>query len=182
MQFSQSFLDEIIKLLCSLESPFQVVLKNSPNFYYRTHMTKVMADKSLSTIFFETPCIFNLYIKYFLKFQSPYFWPSQHHTPDHIEYAIYLYKRAQKNKKIHGLEPGLPVSQELFKEFELSLSFRYHIKFPQKSYFQDYENDALVHLKRILANKWDFVVMQAEEQVSSGVQNCCHVFCNISLL
>ena len=30
---------------------------------------------------------------------------------------------------------------------------------------QDYENDALVHLKRILANKWDFVVMQAEEQV-----------------
>ena len=59
------------------------------------------------------------------------------------------------------------MSQELFKEFELSLSFRYHIKFPQKSYFQDYENDALVHLKRILANKWDFVVMQAEEQVSS---------------
>ena len=43
--------------------------------------------------------------------QSPYFWPSQHHTPDHIEYAIYLYKRAQKNKKIHGLEPGLPVLQ-----------------------------------------------------------------------
>ena len=30
---------------------------------------------------------------------------------------------------------------------------------------QDYENDALVHLKRILQNKWDFVVMQAEEQV-----------------
>jgi len=71
------------------------------------------------------------------RFQSPYFWPSQHHTPDHIEYAIYLYKRAAKNKKIHGLEPGLP----------------------------DYENDALVHLKRILANRWDFVVMQAEEQL-----------------
>ena len=34
------------------------------------------------------------------------------------------------------------------------------------SLLQDYENDALVHLKRILANKWDFVVMQAEEQVS----------------
>ena len=33
---------------------------------------------------------------------------------------------------------------------------------------QDYENDALVHLKRILQNKWDFVVMQAEEQVSTG--------------
>ena len=48
----------------------------------------------------------------FLKksfFQSPYYWPSQHHTPDNIEYAIYLYKRAQRNKKIHGLEPGLPV-------------------------------------------------------------------------
>ena len=55
MQFSQSFLDEIKKFLCSLESPFQVVLKNSPTFYYRTHMTKVMADKSLSTIFFRHP-------------------------------------------------------------------------------------------------------------------------------
>ena len=33
---------------------------------------------------------------------------------------------------------------------------------------QDYENDALVHLKRILQNKWDFVVMQAEEQVGTG--------------
>jgi len=71
------------------------------------------------------------------RFQSPYFWPSQHHTPDNIEYAIYLYKRAQKNKKIHGLEPGLP----------------------------DYENDALVHLRRILVSKWDFVTMQAEEQL-----------------
>ena len=55
MRFSQSFLDEIIKLLCSLESPFQVVLKNSPTFYDRTHMTKVMADESLSTIFFRHP-------------------------------------------------------------------------------------------------------------------------------
>ena len=59
MRFSQSFLDEIKKLLCSLESPFQVVLKNSPTFYDRTLMIKVMADKSLSTIFFETPCIFS---------------------------------------------------------------------------------------------------------------------------
>ena len=24
------------------------------------------------------------------RFQSPYYWPSQHHTPDNIEYAIYL--------------------------------------------------------------------------------------------
>ena len=55
MQFSQSFLDEIKMLLCSLESPFQVVLKNGPTFYSRTHMTKVMADKSLSTIFFRHP-------------------------------------------------------------------------------------------------------------------------------
>jgi hypothetical protein len=42
--------------------------------------------------------------------QSPYYWPSQHHTPDNIEYAIYLYKRAQRRRNIHGLEPGLPVS------------------------------------------------------------------------
>ena len=60
MQFSQSFLDEIKKFLCSLESPFQVVLKNSPTFYYRTHMTKVMADKSLSTIFLRHPVFENI--------------------------------------------------------------------------------------------------------------------------
>ena len=66
MQFSQSFLDEIKKFLCSLESPFQVVLKNSPTFYYRTHMTKVMADKSLSTIFFETPCITIIKLKFMI--------------------------------------------------------------------------------------------------------------------
>ena len=24
------------------------------------------------------------------RFQSPYYWPSQHHNPDNIEYAIYL--------------------------------------------------------------------------------------------
>lgn len=71
------------------------------------------------------------------RFQSPYYWPSQHHTPDNIEYAIYLYKRAQRNKKIHGLEPGLP----------------------------DYEMEALNNLKKILSSKWDFVGMQAEEQL-----------------
>ena len=27
------------------------------------------------------------------RFQSPYYWPSQHHSPDNIEYAIYLAKR-----------------------------------------------------------------------------------------
>ena len=54
MQCSQSFLDEIIKFLCSLESSFHVVLKNGLAFYDRTHMTKVMADKSLSTIFLDT--------------------------------------------------------------------------------------------------------------------------------
>ena len=33
------------------------------------------------------------------------------------------------------------------------------------SLLQDYENDALNNLKKILINKWDFVTMQAEEQV-----------------
>jgi len=71
------------------------------------------------------------------RFQSPYYWPSQHHTPDNIEYAIYLYKRAQRRRNIHGLEPGLP----------------------------DYEMDALNNLKKILSGKWDFVTMQGEEQL-----------------
>ena len=34
------------------------------------------------------------------------------------------------------------------------------------SQFQDYENDALNNLKKILVSKWDFVTMQAEEQVT----------------
>ena len=59
MRCSQSFLDEIIKFLCSLESSFHVVLKNGLAFYDRTHMTKVMADKSLSTIFFRHPVHIN---------------------------------------------------------------------------------------------------------------------------
>lgn len=36
------------------------------------------------------------------------------------------------------------------------------------SLLQDYENDALNNLKKILINKWDFVTMQAEEQVLFG--------------
>ncbi|XP_059079148.1 mucin-5AC-like isoform X2 [Tigriopus californicus] len=67
------------------------------------------------------------------RFQTPYYWPSQHHTPDNIEYAIYLAKRSQRNKQKHGLE--------------------------------DYEVEAYNNLKKILASKWDFVTMQAEEQV-----------------
>lgn len=68
------------------------------------------------------------------RFQSPYYWPSQHHTPDNIEYAIYLAKRSQQRKREkHGLE--------------------------------DYEVEAYNNLKKILANKWDFVMMQSEEQL-----------------
>ncbi len=70
------------------------------------------------------------------RFQTPYYWPSQHHTPDNIEYAIYLAKRSQRNKQKHGLE--------------------------------DYEVEAYNNLKKILTSKWEFVSMQAEEQV--GVQ------------
>ena len=55
MRCSQSFLDEIIKFLCSLESSFHVVLKNSLTFYDRNHMTKIIANESLSTIFLRHP-------------------------------------------------------------------------------------------------------------------------------
>jgi len=36
------------------------------------------------------------------------------------------------------------------------------------SVVQDYEMDSLNNLKKILAGKWDFVTMQAEEQVGKG--------------
>lgn len=67
------------------------------------------------------------------RFQIPYYWPSQHHTPDNVEYAIYLAKRSQRNRQKHGLE--------------------------------DYEVEAYNNLKKILTSKWDFVTMQAEEQL-----------------
>ena len=114
-----------------LNSPFHPFLPSLSNFF-TTHIL-------VSVSFFRRV----LFSAWFLFFQSPYYWPSQHHTPDNIEwvstcfsglcwfdisknpstsvdifktvsleisrYAIYLYKRGQRNKKIHGLEPGLPV-------------------------------------------------------------------------
>ncbi|XP_047359187.1 uncharacterized protein LOC124952804 isoform X3 [Vespa velutina] len=38
------------------------------------------------------------------RFQSPYYWPWQHKTPDNVEYAIYLAKRTLRNKQRHALE------------------------------------------------------------------------------
>ncbi|XP_043676696.1 uncharacterized protein LOC122633165 isoform X3 [Vespula pensylvanica] len=38
------------------------------------------------------------------RFQSPYYWPWQHRTPDNVEYAIYLAKRTLRNKQRHALE------------------------------------------------------------------------------
>ncbi|XP_023317556.1 regulator of G-protein signaling 9 isoform X1 [Trichogramma pretiosum] len=38
------------------------------------------------------------------RFQTPYYWPWQHKTPDNVEYAIYLAKRTLRNKQRHGLE------------------------------------------------------------------------------
>jgi len=112
--------------LCIEDSPVEAVhlanLLCQIGYYFPVNEQKNLMVKDDSSLY---------------RFQSPYYWPSQHHTPDNIEYAIYLYKRAQRNKKIHGLEPGLP----------------------------DYENDALNNLRKILLNKWEFVTMQAEEQL-----------------
>ncbi len=48
------------------------------------------------------------------RFQTPYYWPSQHHTPDNIEYAIYLQKRTlQRNRQKHGLEDYESVSNAI---------------------------------------------------------------------
>ncbi|XP_067013366.2 regulator of G-protein signaling 7 isoform X2 [Anabrus simplex] len=38
------------------------------------------------------------------RFQTPYYWPWQHRSPDNVEYAIYLVKRTLRNKQRHGLE------------------------------------------------------------------------------
>jgi len=67
------------------------------------------------------------------RFQTPYYWPSQNHSADTTDYAIYLTKRLSRNKQKHGLE--------------------------------DYEMEAYNKLKKALHHKWDFITMQAEEQV-----------------
>ncbi|XP_011866641.1 PREDICTED: regulator of G-protein signaling 9 isoform X2 [Vollenhovia emeryi] len=38
------------------------------------------------------------------RFQTPYYWPWQHKTPDNVDYAIYLAKRTLRNKQRHALE------------------------------------------------------------------------------
>ncbi|XP_066588507.1 regulator of G-protein signaling 7 isoform X2 [Prorops nasuta] len=38
------------------------------------------------------------------RFQTPYYWPWQHRTPDNVEYAIYLAKRTLRNRQRHALE------------------------------------------------------------------------------
>lgn len=72
-------------------------------------------------------------LKFCLFVQTPYYWPSQNHTADTTDYAIYLTKRLFRNKQKHGLE--------------------------------DYELETYAKLKKGLQHKWDFVTMQAEEQV-----------------
>ncbi|XP_066956572.1 regulator of G-protein signaling 9 isoform X16 [Macrobrachium rosenbergii] len=67
------------------------------------------------------------------RFQTPYYWPSQNHSADTTDYAIYLTKRLSRNKQKHGLE--------------------------------DYEIEAYNKLKKALSHKWDFITMQADEQV-----------------
>ena len=46
-----------------------------------------------------------------------------------------------------------------------NLIFQIMIDNQIKNISQDYEMDALNNLKKILVSKWDFVTMQAEEQV-----------------
>lgn len=70
---------------------------------------------------------------FLFSFQTPYYWPSQTHSDDSTDYAIYLTKRLSRNKQKHALE--------------------------------DYEVEAYNRLKKALAHKWDFITMQADEQV-----------------
>ncbi|ELT89740.1 hypothetical protein CAPTEDRAFT_201452 [Capitella teleta] len=87
-------------------------------YYFPVSETKSLAVRDDGTLF---------------RFQSPYFWPSQNWEPNNVDYAIYLTKRAMRNKQRHGLE--------------------------------EHEQSSLNKLQKMLCDKWDFVYMQAEEQV-----------------
>lgn len=84
----------------------------------------------------------------FYRFQTPYFWPSNHREADNIDYgkhrstaaisltnclAVYLCKRTMQNKT----------------RLELA----------------DYEAENLARLQKLFARKWEFIYMQAEAQI-----------------
>ena len=83
-------------------SIFQILKKVEDNkYYFQLTMYEIYMYKHLTwspvalnnQLLLRKYCIFTEEILYKLS----------------TRYAIYLYKRAQRNKKIHGLEPGLPV-------------------------------------------------------------------------
>ena len=49
-------------------------------------------------------------VLFFPPSQAAYYWPSQNHTPDNLEYAVYLAKRSQRNRQKYGLEEYEAVS------------------------------------------------------------------------
>lgn len=48
----------------------------------------------------------------------------------------------------------------------------------QRHALEDYEQEALANLKRNLAGKWDFITMQAEEQVSKNNRRLNNKHCD----
>ena len=92
-------LERGIKLRNGIKLLFQMILwlcssyssqKCIPVFFLIKEVISIIIKKVMTTM----TC----------NFQTPYYWPSQHHTPDNIEYAIYLDKRSQRNRQKHGLE------------------------------------------------------------------------------
>ena len=147
-----------------------------------------------------TPCLtaeFCLCVSLTDKWQTPYYWPSQNHSPENSEYVIYLYKRSLRNKQKHGLEEyelvntvsacyrplfdpvfvrggenrTIQHTHSLLFSFFLYLLLLLLLPAPQ---------EALNRLKRQMAHKWEFIVMQAEEQVFHPISTFIRV--NASLV
>ena len=62
----------------------------------------VQGHKDIYTKYIVLLLCSNHFVPSFLK--AAYYWPSQNHTPDNLEYAVYLAKRSQRNRQKHGLE------------------------------------------------------------------------------
>ncbi|XP_063359398.1 regulator of G-protein signaling 9 [Cydia amplana] len=77
------------------------------------------------------------------RFQSPYYWPWQ-------------------PPRVGGSAPGLAGSDNV--EYAIYLVKR-TLRNKQRHGLEDHEVEALANLKKNLAAKWDFITMQAEEQV-----------------
>jgi len=87
----------------------------------------------------------------FYRFQTPYFWPSNHGEADNIDYGRNSHRRRTKKKCHVDLLAVYLCKRTMQNKTRLELA--------------DYEAENLARLQKLFARKWEFIYMQAEAQI-----------------